>query len=373
MKEKFILTIISLAVFLNNSSAQQFPLGVMDTFNLSQHYVIGYPELVDINGDGDEDLFLGDWYSALRLFDNVGTPQSPFFAPSTFSMFGLPSFWAEMPIVSFGDIDNDGDYDAFISDLEYPLYCYFNGGSPTTPNFNSAIPWAFGVQDSGIGPKLVDIDSDGDLDLFGFLGMRFWENVGSSTSAQFASPVWGPFGLDSTVGAQWNWGDFADLDFDNDMDLVTCDEHSGKLKLYENVGTPSSPFFQVYDSLYAFGAPCAQCAVAPALSDIDSDGDYDLLVHSVSGHFYYFENNSPVGLGEFCPPFLLVYPNPTHDLLTVESDGDPREVHLYSMNGQEVLSTTSRTISIGHLPRGSYLLSVLNSNGRWASQVIELK
>jgi len=68
-----------------------------------------------------------------------------------------------------------------------------------------------------------------------------------------------------------------------------------------------------------------------------------------------------------------VYPNPTHDLLTVESDGDPKEVHLYSMNGQEVLSATSRTISIGHLPRGSYLLSVLNSNGRWASQVIELK
>jgi hypothetical protein len=328
---------------------------------------------VDINGDGDEDLFLGDTYNFLGIYNNIGTSQNPNFATYSNSIFGLPTSYGETVVASFGDLDNDGDFDAFIADLEYPLYYFENVGTSTVPSFYQSIFSPFGIQDSGIGPKLVDIDSDGDLDLFGFMGMRYWQNVGSATNPLFASPVWGPFGLDSTVGGQWNWGDFADLDFDNDKDLITCDEHSGKLKLYENIGTASSPFFQVYDSLYAFGTPCTQCAVTPALSDLDGDGDYDLLLHSVSGHFYYFENNSPVGMGEFVPASLLVFPNPTQDWLTVELDGELKGVYIYSLNGQEVASASSRSISIGHLPKGSYIVSVLYTNGNWASQVVELK
>ena len=76
------------------------------------------PLLLDLDLDGKRDLVLGEWYSSVRLYSNVGTDTNPVFNgyvnlvepdPENFSN-GNP------PRVNFTDWDGDGDLDMITCD-----------------------------------------------------------------------------------------------------------------------------------------------------------------------------------------------------------------------------------------------------------------
>ena len=76
------------------------------------------PLLEDLDRDGKRDLVLGEWYSSVRLYANVGTDTNPGFAgyinlvepdPDSF-LNGNP------PRVNFTDWDGDGDRDMITCD-----------------------------------------------------------------------------------------------------------------------------------------------------------------------------------------------------------------------------------------------------------------
>jgi hypothetical protein len=76
------------------------------------------PLLVDLDRDGRRDLVLGEWYSSVRLYGNVGTDTNPVFAgyinlvqpdPDSF-VNGNP------PRINFTDWDGDGDLDMITCD-----------------------------------------------------------------------------------------------------------------------------------------------------------------------------------------------------------------------------------------------------------------
>ena len=76
------------------------------------------PLLIELNGDGKRDLVLGEWYSSVRLYINVGSDTNPTFTtyvnlvqPDTDSFSnGNP------PRVNFTDWDGDGDLDMLTCD-----------------------------------------------------------------------------------------------------------------------------------------------------------------------------------------------------------------------------------------------------------------
>jgi hypothetical protein len=76
------------------------------------------PLLLDLDRDGKRDLVLGEWYSSVRLYTNVGTDANPVFDtfvnlvepdPDSFSN-GNP------PRINFTDWDGDGDLDMITCD-----------------------------------------------------------------------------------------------------------------------------------------------------------------------------------------------------------------------------------------------------------------
>jgi hypothetical protein len=76
------------------------------------------PVLEDLDRDGRRDLVLGEWYSSVRLYANVGTDTNPVFTtyinlvepdPDSF-LNGNP------PRVNFTDWDGDGDLDMITCD-----------------------------------------------------------------------------------------------------------------------------------------------------------------------------------------------------------------------------------------------------------------
>jgi hypothetical protein len=247
------------------------------------------PAVVDLDGDGDSDLLLANKLDPEELqtsrvyrFDNVGTSRQPRFQlVGTMDLVGQYHF-----APAFGDLDGDGEPDLVLGSWRAQLALYWNGGSSREPRFvlaDSAMVTL--TRGSNSTPALVDIDGDGDLDLF--VGeasgtVNFYRNTGTPRAPVFTLVTDEFEGID--VGRR-SFPAFVDVDDDGDQDLVVGAE-SGKLVRYRNVGTSGSPSFAPPDTLAADAPGLA----TPAFVDFDGDGDFDVLVGTVGGGIVYFEN-----------------------------------------------------------------------------------
>ncbi len=252
------------------------------------------PTFADLDDDGDRDVVVSAGSPLLIYVENTGSPGAPQYAERTGSdnpFFPLSPF---APDVDLADLDGDGDLD--LSTAGYydgPPFFYENTGTPSSPAWvkltGSASPY-FGLPgESGesIEPTLVDLDGDADLDLVGaFGGLRYYRNTGTSTAPAFvavtgtANPLSGVSGLFLA---------FADLDGDNDLDLLSG--NGATSRLYENTGTPATPAFVERTGSANPYLETAANTYAPALEDVDEDGDLDLVVGDGSAGLRYFRSD----------------------------------------------------------------------------------
>jgi Ca2+-binding RTX toxin-like protein len=181
------------------------------------------PAFVDIDGDGDLDAFVGYSDGDLLFYRNTGTASSPAFIVET-NNFGLIDVGSNAS-PTFADIDGDGDQDAFVGNREGNVLIYGNIGTASSPVFAKY----FELTDVGsyAKPTFADLDGDGDLDAS--VGNRdgdtlFLRNTGSASSPTFADPDTNPFGLTNVnyfglTDVNYNAAPtFADIDGDGNLD-----------------------------------------------------------------------------------------------------------------------------------------------------------
>lgn len=294
MKKVFysVLLIIGyLLISLELQAQTLFLQPITNPFNLSDIGWRSSPAFVDIDNDGDFDLFAGASSGNFVFFENVGTATNPNFDTPLTNPFNLQNIGIYSS-PTFGDLDGDGDFDMLAANQSSGEYLYFeNIGTNTLANFQVPIVNPFGLTSSGsskIRPKIVDYNGDSLLDIAvgTYSGnIYYFENIGTSQNPTFATVEVNPNGI-GDIGT-YSAPAFSDWDHDGDLDLA-IGKNDGNCRNYLNTGSAISPSY-VNTGDNQLGITNVGTYAGPEFVDIDNDGDEDLFIGNDSGNFIFQE------------------------------------------------------------------------------------
>jgi len=361
---------------------QSFTGPTNSPFNLDNSGGFNSPVFVDIDNDNDYDCFSGIGIGQTVYYENTGTQFFPAFAAwfyaNAFGIFDV----GNNAKPAFVDIDFDGDFDLYLGEVGFRIL-FFRNTSATTPNFNYIVDNPAGISGLGsnVAPVLIDIDDDNDFDLFsGQLdgAIIFFRNTGTRFNPQFGTKLTNPFGL-ADVGSRSS-PSFCDIDKDGDYDAFIGNE-TGNIIFLRNIGTNTDPTF---DSPITnpFGLEDIGTNSSPSFVDIDNDDKEDLFVGSGTGNTYYFHNTTIVSVEEeqnssFVE--LKAYPNPVSNMLNISGSYinlEQSELSVYSILGEKLNLTITRNgtvaaINFSDLAPGIYILVIKNDIVSYSTKIIK--
>ena len=65
-----------------------------------------------------------------------------------------------------------------------------------------------------------------------------------------------------------------------------------------------------------------------------------------------------------------IYPNPTNDFVTVESESTVDKIEVYNLLGQLIISQKSNKINLSDYNKGIYMIQIVFENGQKSTQKI---
>jgi len=208
--------------------------------------------LGDLDGDGDLDAFVANGMrdnesSEIWLNDGLGT----FTASEQDLGYGMG--------VELGDLDGDGDLDAFLVSWDEPGKVWLNDGQGSFVDSGQILGSA-GGWDSALG----DLDGDGDLDAYvaNEKANTVWLNDGDGTLIDTEQRLGGSYSAAVELG---------DLDGDGDLDALAVGwGEPGKVWLNDGTGN----FVEGSQTLTS-----ARVHIhGMTLGDVDGDGDLDTFL-----------------------------------------------------------------------------------------------
>ncbi len=317
---------------------------------VSQYFVWG-----DYDNDGDLDIILaGDNNSVAtgtrQIHSYTNNGDGTFSAKTNSAL--IPAWY---PAMDFGDYDNDGDLDLFVTGqtgsgvLQATLYDNDGDG-----NFSVGSQSFTGVETGAV--EWVDYDNDGDLDLTyfgndittGSAGSFFYINNGDGTFTE--ETVNSPLKELRLSAISW-----ADFNNDGFYDVFISGFHDGNSpsrinQLYKNNGDGTF-------SLFADAVSGIVNQTTISWGDYDTDGDLDLLLSGYdqiattysaklfensgsSGGYTFSESTTLPGVEAYSSAWIDLDGDTDLDAVFAISDGvNPFEIHLFENH----LNNTSTT------------------------------
>lgn len=216
------------------------------------------PTFGDIDADGDYDLFLGSSDGKIRFYQNTGTPITPSFTEKT----GTANPLSSVDVGSYStpvlvDIDADGDLDLFTGTAEGTIKFFRNIGNENSPEFieGTGSDNIFDGVDVGDRSAITfgDVDDDGDFDAIiggdvsvsnGTSGgvIQYWLNTGTISNPVFVQDD-DILSRSSTIEVpDHGMPTLANIDGDTDPDLL-IGNLAGTIDFYENLASGEVSIF----------------------------------------------------------------------------------------------------------------------------------
>ncbi len=214
--------------------------------------------LLDIDRDQDLDLFVGNSvqdYSYLAINDGIGN-----FSLDTGR---LPLIFGTHQGVAFGDIDNDGDLDIYVSINFHSDILLINDG---LGYFTSEIGRIPEIDMGSVTVKMSDFDGDLDLDILLINYGQAPIILINDGQGFFADDTQGR--LETSYGL---FGGVNDIDNDGDMDVLIIPHRNCMVFVNNGLGYFADQSEQRFPSINS-----ASAGDVLTFADVDNDGDDDI-------------------------------------------------------------------------------------------------
>ncbi|MDX1906952.1 MAG: FG-GAP-like repeat-containing protein [Bacteroidia bacterium] len=323
-----------------------------------------------------------------HLYKNTGTASSPAFTLITRNYLNLfqlaPGIQGLTP--ALGDIDGDGDQDMMVGNNLGTLYLLQNVAPAGQPaSFMPVVTNPVKDQNqilidagSQSAPELYDIDQDGDLDLF--IGnqagrIQYYQNTGTAQQAAFTlvTTTWGDIKLSDQYNSLFSGNArprFIDYDDDGVVELA-AGEVTGVVEIYENISQAASgPLVKAGDLFgYDFGAYASAAA-----AKLDNTGKYTWAIgNSMGGVMLYRWEVADTFLATDADAPLArdtgirLYPNPSAGMFTLDLEPDwfrkgPVYLTVMDITGRHIWTGQAdgvrSSLDLSGQPSGIYLLRI---------------
>lgn len=244
----------------------------------------------DVDNDGDLDLYVANWNDRDLFYRNKGNAR--------FADAGLPIEVCTTDLntnaVSFGDVDNDGDFDLFVTNRNGRNFLYLNHTVSGDSNWiftDSTLENGLNDSSTSYGSVMADFNHDGWLDIFitNIGPNQFYLNKRNGKfkkvyEEKFTNP-YAKKGYSTGVA-------YADYDLDGDLDLFIANKDTFCV-LYTNPQNDSS-----FIKFKLQGIKSNRDAIGTRVEIFNKDHlgekEYLLGIREISGGSGYLSMNDPI-------------------------------------------------------------------------------
>jgi hypothetical protein len=366
------------------------------------------PFFYDYDRDGKPDLLVGsEGYfesgvlrSKIAYYRNTSTLNNPSFDFQTNDLLGFSSLQLKGSSPAAGDLDGDGKDDLVLGQADGTLTMYSNTAASNTVQPIWANP-VIKIQDinstiidigSAAAPVIYDIDLDGRPDLLvgtlvGYL--VYYRNVTTIPGQLQLERVNGRLGqvkADPQVPYLGYCTPYIGKMDNTSIDYIVTGSATGSIYRFTGFQTGDTTItYPMTDSVYSW-INGVGIRSAPAIADVDGNGMYEMVIGNQFGGLFLFRqwvnasvNNTASSSAVFN---ASIYPNPATDHIdiswsSITNDKDV-DILLINTTGQKILrysvsGTNTYRINISELPAGIYHCILTNGNSLYTATISILR
>ena len=325
------------------------------------------------------------YHSQLALYENTGELQAPEFELVTIDFAGLSQINLDTKgnkratglHPTFGDLDGDGDEDMIVGDYKGKLHHFENNPVNGKAVFSLVQTDIIILKQNDAAPQLFDLDGDSLLDLI--IGewrgnIHFYRNTssGGSLSFELADDSLGNINVKDWALPRGYSAPFFFRDSLGDVKMLSG-TNLGFIQLYDSiiVNDTISEQFKLVETKYQEIWEGIFTTIHGG--DLNNDNSLDFVIGNQSGGVTLYTSEDSIyipGVTEYNGQDINwnLYPNPTSGTLTFNLEckcTDKLEYTIIDVLGNTVyrdFGKQNRTMDVGFLQGGIYFLQVANKN-----------